>query len=404
MDSVNISGSETDKGKTKLETLEFVRSVSEMILEKKYADYVETYGTPSFSAEGNYMKASFGAVDVLYPAYVKDDASARAYNGDAVGVRYKDITSLFKNFSGTATYADVSKALEGEPEIKYDNAAGRNYLSITYLGCLIEIECDKDGNVVKKDAWNQITALDASIPDGSDGQDPDGDAEEKFSGGSYSGKVKDAATGKGLKGVHMTFRWGKNKKNGEATFECDTDRNGNYYAAMKEGNYCVQISKKGYVDLYENVKIIRGVKKTGQDFIISGKLASGQIRIVLTWDAEPRDLDSYLIGRTDAGASVDINFTRKVAEKDGKKVAELDVDDMDGHGPETTTIYDTDGTFTFTVKDFGKTGTMAGTGAKVVIYLPDNKTKTVNIPANLRNPNEWQVLKIDHGKVKIINK
>jgi hypothetical protein len=79
------------------------------------------------------------------------------------------------------------------------------------------------------------------------------------------------------------------------------------------------------------------------------------------------------------------------------------VDDINGYGPETTTIYDVNGVYYFDVQDYEETGTMASSGAKVTVYLPDNSSQTITINSGLGSTNIWHVLKIDHGELTILN-
>ena len=154
---------------------------------------------------------------------------------------------------------------------------------------------------------------------------------------------------------------------------------------------------------YENISVTRNVSATGKDYTISQKLESGEIRIVLEWDATPNDLDSHLIGKTDSGVDVNVNFNNKKSNYNGKELASLDLDDVDGFGPETTTIKDIDGVYDFYVFDYTKSSTMANGNARVTVYLPDNTVQVVNINKSAGIANEWNVLHIDHGKVSTVN-
>merc|ERR1719352_173818 len=74
---------------------------------------------------------------------------------------------------------------------------------------------------------------------------------------------------------------------------------------------------------------------TNFDINMSPELAADAWRIVLTWDQNPRDLDSHLqfVGRNCA----EMYYGRRTASCDGV-VAQLDVDDTSSWGPETTTL------------------------------------------------------------------
>jgi uncharacterized protein YfaP (DUF2135 family) len=135
------------------------------------------------------------------------------------------------------------------------------------------------------------------------------------------------------------------------------------------------------------------------DFVISPELEEGQIRIVLEWGATPRDLDSYLLGTASDGLDVEVYYGSRI----NSGVAELDVDDMDGYGPETTTIYDIHGTYRFVVSDFNGTGAMGQSEATVKIYMPgESAPTTVSVPAEAQN--SWTVCTINDGELEIVNR
>lgn len=85
-------------------------------------------------------------------------------------------------------------------------------------------------------------------------------------------------------------------------------------------------------------------------------------------------------------------------------IAELDLDDTDGYGPETMTIYDLNGVYEFQVADFRRTRTMKEYGATVKVYLPNKEPVTITIDPSADVKDIWIVCEIDHGELNIINK
>ena len=65
--------------------------------------------------------------------------------------------------------------------------------------------------------------------------------------------------------------------------------------------YEVTISADGYVDETFEFEMEKDKNYSGEQFTISPELAAGSARIVLEWNAQPQDLDSYLWGNTDKG-------------------------------------------------------------------------------------------------------
>ena len=371
--------------------------ISGEVLNKTIDDYIGAYGDPEFYQDGDYQVADFGEVRVLYPSFVTDVDKAREYVGDPVGVRYKNLSSIFDGVTGDIPFDTACEVLEGTPEIK-QSIDGYYYISIEYKGCRVEVECDENGNLKNDANYIFVSAANPYIATESiSSEEEEIEVEVNAQGGSVAGKVKDASTGSSLANVHLVFRKGSDQKSGEPAAEVDTDSSGSYYVELEEGNYCVEIKKSGYIDHYENIQIIKNVSRTGQDLIISTQMA-GQIRIVLQWGSSPDDLDSYLTGTTDSGSSVNVNYRNKSCS-----AANLDVDDINGYGPETTTIYDVNGVYYFDVQDYEETGTMASSGAKVTVYLPDNSSQTITINSGLGSTNIWHVLKIDHGELTILN-
>jgi len=134
---------------------------------------------------------------------------------------------------------------------------------------------------------------------------------------------------------------------------------------------------------------------------LSPLLGSGQYRIVLNWGEQPRDLDSHL-------------WYRKnhlfYGEKKGLH-AELDRDDTDGYGPETTTIHKLipGVTYVYAIYDFSNkdrsSKELSLSDARVYIYsgASNKPVKKFGIPKKKRG-NMWLVFKISgSGKIQIIN-
>lgn len=255
-------------------------------------------------------------------------------------------------------------------------------VSFSYDGCEARIACDEDGTI-HADSWNEFV--------------PSQEAEEEQQADdNLAGRLVNAQTGAGVPNAELEFRGV-----GGSVTTVQTDGNGNYAAALEPGNYTVQVNCPGFVT--EQFDVVVNQQETTQDLTISPLLAEGEIRIVLEWGESPRDLDSHLRGSTDTGDNVATSYYNKVSiGSDGTVDAELDVDDISSFGPETTTIYDTNGTYEFYVVDFTGSGTMSEvSGAVVKIYVGNQSPITVNICGGCDN--EWLVCRIDHGEVEVVN-
>ncbi len=111
------------------------------------------------------------------------------------------------------------------------------------------------------------------------------------------------------------------------------------------------------------------------------------IRIVLSWDANPRDLDSHL-----TSGGMHIYYANKVGNG-----VQLDKDDVTGYGPETITLNTekvSEGIYSYYVYRYAGTGTIASSGAVVRVYKGDTLIKTYS--ADQTNcTDRWDVFKVD---------
>lgn len=100
-----------------------------------------------------------------------------------------------------------------------------------------------------------------------------------------------------------------------------------------------------------------------------------------------------------------MNFRKRTCEGRDGLLAELDVDDTNGYGPETITLNDLNGVYTYSVVDYRTTGTLQQYGATVKVYLPGKSAPTViTLDPNAGVENVWEVFELDHGELKILNR
>lgn len=116
-------------------------------------------------------------------------------------------------------------------------------------------------------------------------------------------------------------------------------------------------------------------------------------RVVLTWNAEPADLDAHLV----AGNGGHVYYKAKSIPG-----AVMDLDDTQSFGPETITVTDVSalGGFTYSVHDFTNRATfldasrLADSGATVRVYAGSALVKIYTVPANM-NGTVWNVFSVD---------
>ncbi len=240
--------------------------------------------------------------------------------------------------------------------------------------------------------------------------------------GVAKGTVKDAVSGRPVaNGFTIYVRKGINNKTGEILKTIQTDKDGMYLLDMAGGNYTLQIldyrnvpsGVTRYAPGIINVKILGGRTIYNQDGTIIPRLNTGEIRIVLRWGAEPRDLDAHLIGPSDnAGNKFHVFYQSKEHRNtSGMLMANLDVDDTTSYGPETTTIYHqikADTNYSFYVHDYTNKNSnsslaLSKSGAIVEVYTSNSQTpKVFSVPGNPGNGTLWKVFEFDANTQQII--
>lgn len=351
-----------------------------------YSDYKQRYGTASINYSEGVSTVLVNDIDVTLTyqnsntQVVINASSGEPYNEFMPNtVAVNQIALLFggadtMNCSVLETLSGVTKLAKGDTTVSFEA-----------YGCQVTISCDGNG-LITADSWNEVIPLGTS------------NAASKVK---LSGRVLDATTGLTLSGAQIKAYKGYGTYGTPVT--ATSEFNGNYSMDLVEGgNYTVTVEKVGYIRGEFEVYVLSNGNTTNEDFVISPEMSGDQMRIVLTWGSTPSDLDSYLMGTTDAGQTINTNFQNKVSRSgDNTKLAELDVDDTDGYGPETTTLYDINGVYEFVVVDFTGSGTMSSSGAKVTIYSGNSVVAVIDICSGLENG--WKVCKIDHGNVTVIN-
>lgn len=174
--------------------------------------------------------------------------------------------------------------------------------------------------------------------------------------------------------------------------------------SLTPGMYTVQMSRDGYMDTYSSLFVSR---ETGNELAVyaTPELKEDEYRIVLTWNEEPRDLDSHLFVPADTGEEEDYHICYyHMEDSDGDH--SLDVDDTDGYGPETTTVsHIRRGQYKFYVCDYTncsqdneKSTQMSDSSAAVRVYGSQGLIQTFYVPVH-RSGVIWEVFEIRDGTV-----
>ena len=236
-----------------------------------------------------------------------------------------------------------------------------------------------------------------------------------------SGIIYDALSGKPVEGATVNARSGWNTFNGPyvtgsfgSSKEDISDTNGVFdIKAVHLGQYTVEIKKNGYVIGYFNMISQRETDEARQAVILTPELSDGEYRVVLTWGATPRDLDSHLTYYEGNTKKMHVYYGAKIGIVDGVKVAELDLDDTSGYGPETVTLtfkqdnFGNNEKFVYSVHNYSNDSDSTSTalsqsGAIVRLYCGNNIAETFYVPAN-KTGTVWKVFEMDQNGVHPIN-
>lgn len=363
-----------------------------------YTDYVQHYGSP-VSVTGNVQ----GGCDLKFDGYAGTlsyyNTPEDSYIYDASAnlpyatrkpneVRFNNLSDIFGNYQGAVSGQRLEELFGAGVRVEEGQEGESRFAVVTWHRCTLRVECDENGNIIGNAANSLVPFSDQEIE------------EESDEGNQVSGYLVNVLNGGG---VRATMRFLKDGRYGTPEGEVDSRYDGSFEVRLAAGKYTVEIRAAGFIPSYEEIEVLENRELTGLNFNLSPSLSVGEIRIVLTWGATPYDLDSHLIGTASTGSSVHVSFMNLQIPD----VAKLDLDDRMSYGPETTTIYDSDGSYTFSVHDFTNgnnrnSAQLSQSGATVTIYLPDGAQPVVyTVPAGTGT--HWTVCRIENGQVTPVN-
>ncbi|MDX8045580.1 carboxypeptidase regulatory-like domain-containing protein [Gracilibacillus sp. S3-1-1] len=229
--------------------------------------------------------------------------------------------------------------------------------------------------------------------------------------GKVSGVITNAVTGDGVQEVNIDIRRGKNTTEGEVIKTIKTAEDGSYEVELPGGNYTMTLEADGFISTNANILSIGGEEKSEQNATISPSgLLAEDLRVVLTWGENPRDLDSHITGPREDGGRFHVYYSAK-EYIDSVNNVNLDRDDIHSYGPETITVIKQlqQGTYTYAVHNYtGRYLTednqfdLSNSEATVRIYKGDQLLETYNVPVN-QPGNSWRVFEIRDGEIVQIN-
>lgn len=243
--------------------------------------------------------------------------------------------------------------------------------------------------------------------------------------GKVEGNVIDGVTGRLLKDVDYIIYKGWSNQGSEIV-ESGKLKDGKLSLDLEPGNYTLELKKPNYVDLINNFAVNGGKTSTLNSALspetIGSTETSGNIdtihtsgnglRIILTWDRYPYDLDSHFFAiDTDTGElAFETYYSRKNAyDKEGKVVVNLDLDDTTSYGPETTSLYRLENNryYRFKVHDYSNGGSTTSnqmsslSNARVNVYSDGRLVATFHVPPEIP-ATWWHVFDFDPNTGEII--
>ncbi|MCG9661591.1 tandem-95 repeat protein [Vibrio mediterranei] len=214
-----------------------------------------------------------------------------------------------------------------------------------------------------------------------------------------TGTVLDAETSNPVSGAEVTLTDGAGN-----SYTTVTDDSGNYSVSgsiVNEGT--VTIEQEGSITT--SFVVPAGEETNGGVTAISEVLDDADMRVVVTWGDEPRDLDNHLwLYDQDSGQELDHIYYQDMSynQGGGDRVTQ-DVDDVNGNGPETITIpkYE-DMNMHYSVHNYsGRSWDVDGVeDVQVQIFVGDTliQSFTPDLPDNPQG-DHWHVFDIVDGVI-----
>ncbi len=219
--------------------------------------------------------------------------------------------------------------------------------------------------------------------------EPSGESSDcLFSASALNLTISDALTGLAIEGATV--------ERGTQSVTTDSSGNATLMHLPVNQEVTVTVSATGYITQQTQVNIACGeTQSQGISLLASDAsgVSEGNIRVILTWGENPRDLDSHLTGPKADGSSDRFHVYYSArnncsgAPCDSSISAWLDVDDVTSYGPETISIQKSDGYFVpgiyrYYVHHYSGTSDIPNSGAIVQVYQGSTLIRTFNPPTS----------------------
>ncbi len=223
--------------------------------------------------------------------------------------------------------------------------------------------------------------------------------------GTAEGKVINSLSGSGVADVTLTIKrdWNNTFAESEVIATTKTSSGGNYSIELPLGNYTVIAEKDGFVSESFNI-IVQNGATANQNGTITPIISGNDYLITLTWDENPRDLDSHMVGNLSDGNNFHVYYSHKSQMDGSVEVCNLDYDDTSSYGPEHITLKaNTSSPYYYYIYRYAGSGTVASSGAKVTVHQGNTLIAEFNVPTDLGSADYWNVFAIKDGELIINN-
>lgn len=368
---------------------------------------------------------------------IKGVSSSKVYNGRIAPVTTDDLPLevvegteriLYKSLKGAIIYIDdqdghekiqitdqsgqsiIMENLSLEPVRRRGNTTGRNQRSQI---------------VLTNSAGDSITLSDGKIHLKSENILFETDNFKQISLGEFTDEINlaDIILGKSESLVTLNFR---NMRTGESLVgtttnvykitESSEELIGTYsYISedylelnLSSGEYRINTMLSGYYDSNINISVIDETPQS-IDVFMSRETTEDNIQLVLTWNGNISDMDSHTKVYRNNEEIAHVFYSNANYDEEGINVVNLDVDDTDYYGPETTTINKSFSyNYLYYIHRYTGGIDISTSGCNVKVYDKGRLIQEVNLSQDTHYSDEyayWKVLSYDMntGQVTILN-
>lgn len=178
---------------------------------------------------------------------------------------------------------------------------------------------------------------------------------------------------------------------------------------LKSGDYRIYSTYQGYYDSSLNITVIDETSQTIQ-VLMSKETTEDNIQIVLTWNDAISDMDSHTKIYNSSGTLLEhVSYSNRDYMDGDINVVNLDVDDTDYFGPETTTINKSfNNKYLYYIHRFTSGLDITTSRANVKVFDKGNLIQDISIPTDTSYSDDymfWKVLVYDcsNNSFEVIN-